>query len=182
MPRRSEPTEATPTEAAPAQAAPTVTVRAIEPDDVPAVVRFVHELADYEREPESCLLTDGQLHAALFAEHPAVSGHVAEVDGALAAAALWFVTFSTWTGVHGMHLEDLYVSPSHRRLGLARSLLARLAATCVARGWARLEWTVLDWNTQALDFYATLRSTPQDGWTTHRVDGGALTDLASLDR
>lgn len=161
---------------------PTVTVRAIRPDDVPTVVRFVHELADYEREPESCLLTADQLRVALFAEHPTVFGHVADVDGAVAGTALWFVTFSTWTGRHGMHLEDLYVSPSHRRLGIARSLLARLASTCVERGWARLEWAVLDWNTPALDFYATLGSTPQDGWATHRVDGGALDDLAALDR
>ena len=161
--------------------APTITVRTIRPDDVPAVVRFVHELAEFEREPESCLLTAEQLHAALFAGRPTVFGHVAEVDGVVAATALWFVTFSTWTGVHGLHLEDLYVAPSHRRLGLARSLLARLAATCVERGWARLEWAVLDWNTPALDFYATLRSTPQDGWTTHRVDGAALDHLAALD-
>jgi GNAT superfamily N-acetyltransferase len=161
---------------------PAVAIRELRPEDVPTVVRFVHELAEYEREPESCLLTAGQLHAALFAERPAVFGHVAEVDGSVAATALWFVTFSTWTGVHGMHLEDLYVSPSHRRLGLARALLARLAAVCVERGWARLEWAVLDWNTPALDFYATLASAPQDGWTTHRVDAAALTDLAALDR
>ena len=165
-----------------AEAAETVRVRAIRPDDVATAVRFVHELAAYEREPESCVLTDDQLHPALFGEHPAVFGHVAEVDGDVAAVALWFVTFSTWTGVYGMHLEDLYVSPSHRRLGLARSLLARLATTCLERGWARLEWAVLDWNTPALDFYATLASSPQDGWTTHRVDGPALDDLAARDR
>ena len=169
--------------AAPADTARSaVHVREVRPGDVATVVRFVHELAEYEREPESCLLTAEQLHAALFCEHPAVFGHVAEVDGEVAATALWFATFSTWTGVHGMHLEDLYVSPSHRRLGLARALLARLAAVCVERGWARLEWAVLDWNTPALDFYATLSSTPQDGWTTHRVAAAALTDLAALDR
>jgi GNAT superfamily N-acetyltransferase len=174
---------ATPPEtASPGTTAPAVVVRGIRPDDVPTVVGFVHELADYEREPESCLLTSEQLHAALFGEAPAVFGHVAEVDGTVAAMTLWFVTFSTWTGVHGVHLEDLYVSPSARRLGLARRLLARLATTCTERGWARLEWAVLDWNTPALDFYATLHSTPQDGWTTHRVDGAALTELAALDR
>ncbi len=152
------------------------------PDDVPAVVAFVHELAEYEREPESCLLTEAQLRTAVFGERPAVFGHVAVVDGSVAATALWFVTFSTWTGVHGMHLEDLYVSPSHRRLGLARALLARLATVCLERGWARLEWAVLDWNTPALDFYATLASSPMDGWTTHRLDGPALDDLAARDR
>lgn len=160
---------------------PAATVRDIRPEDVPTVVRFVHELAEYEREPESCRLTDEQLHAALFADHPAVFGLVGEADGVVAGTALWFATFSTWTGVHGVHLEDLYVSPSHRRAGLARALLARLAATCVERGWARLEWAVLDWNTPALDFYATLSSSPQDGWTTHRVDGSALEALAARD-
>ncbi|MDT7745320.1 MAG: hypothetical protein QOE59_4398 [Actinomycetota bacterium] len=176
MPARPDATAATD------PAGPVLRIRELRPDDVPTVVRFVHELAEYEREPESCLLTADQLHAALFSDHPAVFGHVAEVDGSVAATALWFTTFSTWTGVHGMHLEDLYVSPAHRRLGLARALLARLAAVCLERGWARLEWAVLDWNTPALDFYATLSSTPQDGWTTHRVDAAALTDLAALDR
>jgi GNAT superfamily N-acetyltransferase len=161
---------------------PAATVRDIRPDDVPTVVRFVHELAEYEREPESCRLTGEQLHEALFSDRPAVFGHVAEVDGVVAGTALWFVTFSTWTGVHGVHLEDLYVSPAYRRFGVARALLARLAATCTERGWARLEWAVLDWNTPALDFYATLSSRPQDGWTTHRVDGAALEALAGRDR
>ena len=161
---------------------PGAVVRTVRPDDVPAVVGLVHELALYEREPHACGLTDEALHAALFAERPAVFGHVVEVGGTVAGMALWFVTFSTWTGVHGMHLEDLYVAPSYRRLGLARSLLARLAATCRARGWARLEWAVLDWNTSALDFYASLDSHSMDGWTTHRLDGEALAALAGQDR
>lgn len=159
-----------------------VAIRAIRPDDVPTVVRYVHELADYEREPNSCLLTADRLHAALFSPHPAVFGHVADVDGEAAAMALWYTTFSTWTGVPGLHLEDLYVAPPYRRLGLARALMARLASTCRQRGWARLEWAVLDWNTSALDFYATLGSAPQDAWTTHRIDGAVLDDLAALDR
>ncbi|WP_372460412.1 GNAT family N-acetyltransferase [Actinomycetospora soli] len=155
-----------------------MTIRPAEPADVPTLVRFVHELAAYEREPESCLLTDVLLHDALFAPAPAVFATVAELDGAPAGAAIWFRTYSTWTGVHGIHLEDLYVDPAHRRHGVARALLADLARTCLDRGWARLEWAVLDWNTPALDFYATLASEPLDGWTTHRVDGEALVGLA----
>ncbi|WP_433798483.1 N-acetyltransferase family protein [Actinomycetospora sp. CA-084318] len=155
-----------------------VTIRPVGPADVPTLVRFVHELAAYEREPESCLLTADQLHDALFTSAPAVFGTVAEIDGDLAGAAIWFRTYSTWTGVHGLHLEDLYVDPAHRRHGVARALLADLARTCVDRGWARLEWAVLDWNTPALDFYATLASEPLHGWTTHRVDGAALAALA----
>ncbi|MFC5064593.1 GNAT family N-acetyltransferase [Actinomycetospora atypica] len=156
-----------------------VTIREARPDDVDALVRFVHELAAYEREPESCHLTAAQLHTALFGDSPAVFAAVATVDDEVAAMALWFVTFSTWTGVHGIHLEDLYVSPAHRRHGLARALLADLARTCLDRGWSRLEWAVLDWNTPALDFYATLSSVPTAGWTTHRVDGDALRALAT---
>ncbi|MDL5158281.1 GNAT family N-acetyltransferase [Actinomycetospora termitidis] len=155
-----------------------VTIRPAEPDDVPILVRFVHELAAYEREPESCRLTEAQLDAALFGPSPAVFATVARVGGEVAGVAIWFLTYSTWTGVHGIHLEDLYVSPDHRRHGVARALLADLARTCVDRGYERLEWAVLDWNTPALDFYATLSSTPQDGWTTHRVDGDALQALA----
>lgn len=156
------------------------TIRPAEPADVPVLVRFVHELAAYEREPEACRLTTDQLHDALFAPDPAVFATVALVDGDVAGTAIWFRTYSTWTGVHGLHLEDLYVSPAHRRHGVARALLADLARTCVDRGWARLEWAVLDWNTPALDFYATVGSAPMDGWTTHRVDGAALAALAAL--
>jgi GNAT superfamily N-acetyltransferase len=154
------------------------TIRPAEPTDVPTLVRFVHDLADYEREPDSCLLTVDQLHEALFGDTPAVFATVAVHDDEVAGAAIWFLTYSTWTGVHGIHLEDLYVSPAHRRHGVARALLAELARTCLRRGYARLEWAVLDWNTPALDFYATLASEPLDGWTTHRVDGPALGALA----
>lgn len=156
-----------------------VTIRPAEPADVPILVRFVHDLAEYEREPDACRLTVDQLHEALFGDGPAVFATVALHDDEVAGAAIWFLTYSTWTGVHGIHLEDLYVSPAHRRHGVARALLAELARTCLRRGYARLEWAVLDWNTPALDFYATLASEPLDGWTTHRVDGPALRGLAA---
>ncbi|MEJ2871357.1 GNAT family N-acetyltransferase [Actinomycetospora sp. OC33-EN08] len=156
----------------------TVVIRPAEPADLPTLVRFVHELAVYEREPDACRLTEDQLGTALFGPSPAVFASVAGHDGEIAGTAIWFLTYSTWTGVHGIHLEDLYVSPDHRRHGVARALLADLARTCVDRGYERLEWAVLDWNTPALDFYAALGSTPQDGWTTHRVDGEALGALA----
>lgn len=147
--------------------------------DVPAIVGLVHELAAYEREPESCLLTAAQLDAALFGPAPALFGHVAEVDGAVVGCALWFRNFSTWRGVHGVYLEDLYVRPEHRGSGLGRDLLARLAAVCVEHGYARLEWAVLDWNTPAVDFYRALGACPQDGWTTFRLDGEPLRALAA---
>ncbi len=152
-------------------------IRRVVPADVPAVVGLVHELAAYEREPESCLLTADQLDAALFGPAPALFGHVAEHDGTVVGCALWFRNFSTWRGVHGLYLEDLYVRPTHRGAGLGRALLAALARECVARGYARLEWSVLDWNAPAISFYRALGAVPMDEWTTFRLDGAALTAL-----
>ncbi len=160
----------------------TATIRAVEEHDVDAVVGLVHELAEYERAAEHCLLTGDQLRAALFGPAPALFGHVAEVaegDGyrAVVGCALWFLNFSTWRGVHGLYLEDLYVQPAHRGGGIGRALLARLAAVCVERGLARLEWAVLDWNTPSIGFYRTLGAVPMDEWTVFRLDGAALEKL-----
>jgi GNAT superfamily N-acetyltransferase len=149
------------------------------PDDVPEIVAMVHELAEYEREPQSCLLTEAQLAAALFGPAPALFGHVARIEGAAAGCALWFRNFSTWRGVHGIYLEDLFVRPQFRGHGLGRALLARLAAECVERGYGRLEWSVLDWNEPSIGFYRALGAVTMDDWTTFRLDGNALTSLAS---
>jgi GNAT superfamily N-acetyltransferase len=153
-------------------------IRAIRDDDVSAVVALVHELADYEREPDSCTLTGAQLRAALFGPAPALFGHVAEVDGEVVGCALWFLNFSTWRGVHGVYLEDLYVRPGQRGGGLGRALLAQLAAVCAERGYARLEWSVLDWNEPSIGFYRSIGAVPMGGWTTFRLDGDALDTLA----
>jgi GNAT superfamily N-acetyltransferase len=96
----------------------------------------------------------------------------------VAGFALWFLSFSTWTGQHGIYLEDLYVRPDQRRSGLGRALLAELARICVARGYARLEWSVLDWNSPARRFYASLGAVEMDDWTVHRLAGPALHGLA----
>jgi GNAT superfamily N-acetyltransferase len=157
------------------------TVRDVTPDDVDAVVGLVHELAAYERAAEDCALTAAQLHAALFGPAPALFGHVAVVDGAVVGCALWFLNFSTWRGVHGIYLEDLYVRPQHRGAGLGRALLARLAAVCVERGYGRLEWWVLDWNAPSIGFYRSLGAVPMDEWTVFRLDGAALTALGRPD-
>ena len=160
----------------------TATIRAVEERDVDAVVGLVHELAEYERAAEHCLLTGDQLRAALFGPAPALFGHVAEVaegegQRAVVGCALWFLNFSTWRGVHGLYLEDLYVQPAHRGGGIGRALLARLAAVCVERGLARLEWAVLGWNTPSIGFYRTLGAVPMDEWTVFRLDGAALEKL-----
>ena len=153
-------------------------VRRVHESDVDAVVGLVHELAAYERAPRECHLTAPQLHDALFGAAPALFGHVAEVDGRVVGCALWFLNFSTWRGTHGIYLEDLYVRPSSRGGGLGRALLVALAEECVARGYARLEWWVLDWNEPAIGFYKSLGAIAMDEWTVYRVTDDALDHLA----
>jgi GNAT superfamily N-acetyltransferase len=156
-----------------------VSVRDVTPADVPAVVGLVHELADYEKSAQLCHLTAEQLHAALFGPAPALFGHVAERDGEVVGFSLWFLNFSTWNGVHGIYLEDLYVRPEHRAFGYGRALLTRLAQVCVERGYSRLEWSVLDWNEPAIGFYRRLGAVGMDEWTVHRLTGDALRELGS---
>ena len=160
-----------------------MTVRPVEPGDVDVVVGLVRELADYEHSLDEALMTPEQLRSALFGGSPALFGHVAlDPEGTVVGFALWFLSFSTWRGTHGVYLEDLYVSPARRGTGLGRELLATLAAVCVERGYARLEWSVLDWNTPSIDFYRAAGARPQDGWSVFRLtdrDGEtALTDFA----
>ncbi|MGW4467883.1 N-acetyltransferase family protein [Micromonospora sp. NPDC004704] len=157
---------------------PPPAIRPARPSDVPAIVAMVHELAEYERAPDECHLTEEQLHAALFAAQPALFGHVAlDADGEPIGFALWFLNFSTWRGVHGIYLEDLYVRPAARGTGTGRRLLATLAAVCVERGYQRLDWWVLNWN-PAREFYHSIGAAAMDEWLPYRLTGDALTDLA----
>jgi GNAT superfamily N-acetyltransferase len=153
-------------------------IRRIDQSDVPAVVGLVHQLAEYERAADECTLTAAQLHAALFEGTPALFGHVADVEGEVVGCALWFLNFSTWRGVHGIYLEDLFVEPAHRRMGLGRALLRELARECVAQGYARLEWAVLDWNAPSIRFYRSLGAGAQDEWSIFRLTGPPLAALA----
>lgn len=156
----------------------TVTIRPVRPEDVPAVVSMVHELADFERAAADCQLTGEQLRTALFSAHPALFGHVAvDLQDAPIGFALWFLSFSTWAGTHGIYLEDLYVRPEARGTGAGRALLATLAAICVRRGYQRLDFAVLSWN-PARDFYAALGATVPPDWQPHRLTGPALRRLA----
>ena len=154
-------------------------IRRVRESDVDAVVALAYELAEYERAPQDCHLTAEQLHTALFGPAPALFGHVAEVDGQVVGSALWFLNFSTWRGVHGIYLEDLYVRPTRRGSGLGKALLTALAQECVDNGYARLEWSVLDWNTPAIDFYKSLGAVAMDEWTIFRLTDDALRDLGS---
>jgi GNAT superfamily N-acetyltransferase len=144
---------------------------------------MVRELAEYEKAEHEALMTEEQLHGALFGASPALFGHVAVDDGArdgeLAGCALWFLNFSTWRGTHGIYLEDLYVRPVHRGSGHGRELLRTLAEVCVTRGFSRLEWSVLDWNTPSIDFYRAAGAVPMDGWTVFRLTDDALPRFAA---
>lgn len=146
--------------------------------DVASIDRLVRELAAYEREPDAVEGTAGDLTRALFGPDPRLHAHVAEVeldDGReVAGIALWYVSYSTWRGRHGIWLEDLFVLPHQRGVGLGHALLEALARHCVAQGWTRLEWAVLDWNEPARGFYRALGAAPQEEWTTWRLDGPAL--------
>jgi GNAT superfamily N-acetyltransferase len=154
------------------------TVRPARPEDVPAVVSMVHELADFEQAADRCHLTGEQLRECLFGPEPALFGHVA-VDAAdePVGMALWFLNFSTWEGTHGVHLEDLSVRPSARGAGLGALLMAALAEVCVRRGYRRLEWVMLDWN-PAADFYAAIGATVVEDWRSYRLSDAPLRRLA----
>lgn len=166
-----------------AAARPSVTVREGRESDVDAVVGMVRELAAYERAADQVRLTPEQLHRALFAGAAPDGSRaayllVAEVEDVTVGFALWFLNFSTWEGVHGIYLEDLYVRPEHRGSGAGRALLTELARIAQDRGYARVEWSVLDWNAPAIGFYERIGAVPMTGWTTYRLTGSALTSLA----
>ncbi len=156
-----------------------MTIRRATPEDVPAIVQLVKDLATYEREPDAVKLTAESLHSALFGQAPAVFAHVAEDGGEVQGFALWFLSFSTWEGVHGVYLEDLYVRPEARGQGLGKALLRTLAELAVERGYARVEWSVLDWNAPSIVFYESLGARPQEEWSTYRLTGEALAALGT---
>ncbi|USC18278.1 GNAT family N-acetyltransferase [Rhodococcus sp. 11-3] len=155
-----------------------IVIRRARPADVDALTALVYELAEYEKARAECTVVPEQLHTALFGRDAAAFAHVAEdAQGTVVGMALWFRNFSTWDGVHGIYLEDLYVRPEHRGHGHGRALLAALARECVDRGYSRLSWSVLDWNTPSIGFYRSLGAVPQDEWTTFRLSGQALAAL-----
>jgi GNAT superfamily N-acetyltransferase len=151
-----------------------VAIRAAREADVPVIVSLIRELAEYEREAESAKATEADIHAALFGPSPAAFCHVAERDGDVVGFALWFLNFSTWNGTHGIYLEDLFVRPTARGTGLGKALLTTLIEIARERGYGRVEWSVLNWNTPAMDFYRSLGAKPMEEWTVWRLDGEAL--------
>ncbi|MFD7321896.1 GNAT family N-acetyltransferase [Streptomyces sp. NPDC059875] len=155
-------------------------IRTATPADVPAIHAMVRELAAYEKALDEARATEEQLREALFGERPAAFAHIAESDeGEVVGFALWFLNFSTWRGVHGIYLEDLYVRPACRGGGYGKALLRELARICVERGYGRLEWSVLDWNTPSINFYKSLGARPQDEWSVYRLTDEALESLGA---
>jgi GNAT superfamily N-acetyltransferase len=154
-------------------------IRAAQPEDVPAIYGLIRALAEYERSLPSVTGTEDDLRQALFGARPAVFAHVADHEGRVVGFALWFLNYSTWTGQHGIYLEDLFVDESMRGSGYGKALLAELARVCVERGYQRLEWVVLDWNAPSIAFYRALGAQPMDEWDIYRLSGPALQALAS---
>ncbi|MFB0626731.1 N-acetyltransferase family protein [Streptomyces sp. AB3(2024)] len=153
-------------------------IREAEVADVPVIRAMIRELAAYERVPHEARATEAQLREALFGERPAAFAHVAETDeGEVVGFAVWFLSFSTWLGAHGIYLEDLYVRPGARGGGYGKALLRELARICGERGYGRLEWSVLKWNAPSIAFYEALGARPQEEWSVYRLTGGALAEL-----
>ncbi len=147
--------------------------------DVEIILRFIRELAVYERAPDAVKMTAPQLHDALFGDTPRAQALVVEIDNTVQGFAVWYESFSTWTGKPGLYLEDLYVTPAARGQGAGKAIFQHLAALATARDYARMEWSVLDWNEPAINFYKSRGAEPLDEWTKYRLSGAALHALAT---
>lgn len=155
-------------------------IRPATEQDVPAILQMIHDLALYEKEPDAVRNTPELLRQALFGENPRIYAAMAENGaGEVRGFALWFLNYSTWEGVHGIYLEDLYVVPEARGEGHGKALLQHLATIAVDNGYARVEWSVLDWNEPSINFYRRLGARPMDGWSTFRLTGEALEEFGS---
>jgi len=158
-----------------------VRIRRAEPNDVTSIHDLIHQLAVFERSGEMVEATSAQLLEGFFGEDPKVFCELAVTDeGEVAGFAVWFLNYSTWTGTHGLYLEDLFVRPEFRGHGYGRAPLAHLARECVLKGYSRLQWWVLDWNQAAVDFYESLGAEAMNDWTVFRISGDSLDALANL--
>jgi len=153
-------------------------IRRARPTETGLVLSLIRELAEYEKLLHEVEATEAMIDAALFGDNPLLFCEIAEWNGEPAGFAVWFVNFSTFSGRSGIYLEDLFVRPAYRGQGIGKALLAYLAKLCVEKGWARLQWSVLDWNTPSIAFYKSLGAVMMDEWTVCRVNGPALAALA----
>jgi GNAT superfamily N-acetyltransferase len=154
-------------------------IRPAEPSDSAAIYGLIRGLAEYEKELDQVESTEESIAAALFGEGANVFAHVAVVEGVVVGTALWFRNFSTWTGRTGIYLEDLFVLPERRGEGVGTALLKALATLCVERGYGRFQWSVLDWNESAINFYRSIGAEPLADWTIFGLDRDALTAFAA---
>jgi GNAT superfamily N-acetyltransferase len=152
-------------------------LRDARPDDAGTVLRFIRELAEYEKLLHEVRATEDDIRAALFGPRPAAEALIAEKGGAPVGFALWFTTYSTFNGAPGFYVEDVYVQPEHRGGGIGRAMFRHLARLALARGCKRMEWSVLDWNEPSVQFYRGIGAKPVRGWTTQRMDVAALAAL-----
>ncbi|MFE7746453.1 GNAT family N-acetyltransferase [Nocardia sp. NPDC057455] len=149
------------------------------PADVPALVDLIYDLAEYEKARHECTVTAEQLRSALFGPEPKLFAHVIADESGLLGCAIWFLNFSTWDGVHGIYLEDLYVKPETRGKGYGKALLTALAKEAIDHGYSRVAWAVLTWNQPSIDFYESIGAVAQDEWVGYRLAGDALGELAA---
>ncbi len=147
--------------------------------DLPIILRFVQDLADYERIRDHCVATEEKLRRSLFGEQPHAEVLIARLGDEPAGFAVYFNSYSTFLAQRGLYLEDLFVTPEARGKGIGYALLTELARITVDRGYQRLEWTVLDWNELAIDFYKRIGAIPKNEWTTFRLSGEALEAMAA---
>jgi GNAT superfamily N-acetyltransferase len=157
---------------------PDISIRVAVAGDVPLLLAFIRELAEYEKLSHAVVATEESLRSTLFGDHPAAEIRIAEVDGKPAGFALFFQNYSTFVGRPGVYLEDLFVRPAFRRLGVGRALLRDVAKVAAIRQCGRLEWAVLDWNAPAIAFYKSLGAVAMDEWTVFRVTGEAMKKMA----
>ncbi len=161
---------------------PIIVIRSAELRDLPMIVKMIHELAVYEKAPEQCHATVEAMEVQLFGGRPYAEAVVGEIDGVVGAMAIYFFNFSTWEAAPGLYLEDLYVRPTFRRYGVGKAMLERLALIAEERDCVRFEWSVLDWNKPARDFYEGLGAQPMCEWVKYRTEGAALKALAEAGR
>jgi len=157
---------------------PAIDIRPATADDAALILRFIRELAVYERAEQEVVATEADIRATLF-EQRAARALICSVDGEVAGFAVYFFNYSTWQGRKGLYLEDLYVTPACRNAGAGKALLRHLARVAVAEGCGRFEWSVLDWNEPALQFYRAIGAWPMDEWVRFRLAGAALAAFAA---
>lgn len=158
-----------------------LTIRAATPADIPTLLRFIMDLAIYEKAADQAQATPEHLQRTLFGEQPRAHALICERAGETIGFAVYFLNYSTWQGRHGLYLEDLYVDPQARGSGAGKALLKHLARIAVEKDCGRFEWSVLDWNQPAIDFYESLGALPQSEWVRYRLTGDALLALAQAD-